>query len=446
MNTSTARFLFPSLAGLLVFLVPIPTGDGFDIGIGIVVGRVRGFAGDALPALATVVVCASAAASLYGLLVRPRWRREPGELARAFVVSPAAAGLRVVAAVAACMVLFDAGPAWIASADTGGVILRDLMTVVFVVFLFASVLLPFLTDFGLMEFVGTLAQRAFRPLLTLPGAAAVDCAASWFGSSTVGVVITAKQYDAGRYTQREAAVIALNFSVVSVAFAKVIVDFAGLGAHFFAFYGALVASGLAAAIVTPRLPPLSRKPDRYAPVAPGPRQDAMDMDAAGAGLFALGLRRAQARAAQSPPWTGLLRAGAATTFDIWFGLLPLVMIVGTLSLAAANHTPVFDWLSYPLVFFVELLGLPDARAAAPALLVGFADQFLPVVLAQGIDSELTRFVVACASATQLVYMSEVGAFLLRSNLPVGFGDLLAVFLLRTAITVPICALLGHLAL
>lgn len=445
MKTSTARFLLPSLAGVLVFLVPLPAGDGLDIGIGIVVGQVREFAGGVLPALVTAVVCASAAASLYGLLVRPRWWREPGDLARPFVASPAAAGVRAVAAAAACMVLFDAGPEWIASAETGGVILGDLMTVVFVVFLFASVLLPLLTDFGLMEFVGTLVQRAFRPLLTLPGAAAVDCAASWFGSSTVGVVLTAKQYDAGRYTQREAAVIALNFSVVSVAFAKVIVDFAGVGAHFFAFYGALLASGLAAAIVTPRLPPLSRKLDRYAAGAVRPRRDDAGA-AAGAGLFSLGVQRARRRAAQSPSWTGLLRAGAATTFDIWFGLLPLVMTIGTLSLAAANHTPVFDWLSYPLVFFVELLGLPEARAAAPALLVGFADQFLPVVLAQGIDSELTRFVVACASATQLVYLSEVGAFLIRSNLPVGFGDLLAVFLLRTAITVPICALIGHLAL
>ena len=441
MKKSTARFLGPSVAGMLVFLVPIPTADGIDIGIGIVTGLVRELAGDALPAVVTAVVCASAATSLYGLLARPRWRREPGDLARAFAASPVGAAVRVVGAAVACMVLFDAGPNWITSGETGGVILRDLATVIFAVFLFASVLLPLLTEFGLMEFVGTLAQHAFRPLLTLPGAAAVDCAASWFGSSTVGVVITAKQYDAGRYTQREAAVIALNFSVVSVAFAKVIVDFAGLSAHFFAFYGALLVSGAAAAIVTPRLPPLSRKQDRYATADARAHQD--DPDPAGSGPLSLGLRRARARAAKSPSWTTLLRAGAATTFDIWFGLLPLVVTVGTLSLAAATHTPAFDWLSYPLVFLVEILGLPEARAAAPALLVGFADQFLPVVLAQGIDSELTRFVVACASATQLVYMSEVGAFLIRSNLPVGFRDLLAVFLLRTAITVPICALVGH---
>ena len=94
--------------------------------------------------------------------------------------------------------------------------------------------------------------------------------------------------------------------------------------------------------------------------------------------------------------------------------------------------------------FAELLRLPDAAAAAPALLVGFADQFLPVILGQGIESEVTRFVIACASVTQLVYMSEVGAYLLKSRLPVGLLDLFVVFLLRTVITVPVCAVIGHL--
>ena len=102
----------------------------------------------------------------------------------AFVASPAGVVMRVAAAVGTCMVLLGTGPAWITSADTGGTILQ-LMTVIFAVFLFASVLMPFLTDFGLMEFIGTLARPVLRPLLTLPGRSAVDCAASWFGSSTV---------------------------------------------------------------------------------------------------------------------------------------------------------------------------------------------------------------------------------------------------------------------
>lgn len=456
---SAARFVLPSALGVLFFLAPLPTGDGLNIGIGVLVDWTKAALGGALPWIVGATVCLSAATAVTGLALRPAWWRRPSGLARAFVASPAGVVVRVAAAVGACLVLFDTGPAWIASADTGGTILRELMTVIFAVFLFASVLMPFLTDFGLMEFVGTLARPLFRPLLTLPGRSAVDCAASWFGSSTVGVVITTKQFDAGYYTEREASVIALNFSVVSVAFAKVVADFAGVGQHFFAVYAALVVSGLAAAVVMPRIPPLSRMRDRYSPARPpspdelppeeAPPEEAPPEEAAserGAffqGLFSLGLAKAVDRAARAPSARTLARNSVATTLDIWFGLMPLVMVVGTLALAVAHHTPVFTWLSYPLIPFAELLRLPEAAAAAPALLVGFADQFLPVVLAQGIDSELTRFVIACASATQLVYMSEVGAFLFKSKLPLGVGQLFAVFLLRTAITVPICALIGH---
>ena len=58
--------------------------------------------------------------------------------------------------------------------DTGGVILNDLMTVIFVLFVFAALLLPLLTEFGLMEFIGTLVRPFFRPVFRLPGRASID--------------------------------------------------------------------------------------------------------------------------------------------------------------------------------------------------------------------------------------------------------------------------------
>ena len=434
------RFALPSLLGVAIFLVPYPTPDGVNIGLGILTDRAKALLGDSLRMIVGAIVCTSAALSVFVALARPAWSRRPGGLASILATSTASAVVRAVAAVVACMILFGAGPGWITSADTGGVILNDLMTVIVVVFVFASFLLPFLTDFGLMEFIGTLARRVFRPLFRLPGRAAVDGAASWFGSSIVGLVITTEQYDRGHYTEREALVIALNFSIVSVAFAKVVADFAGVGEHFLALYGAVIVSGMAAAVIMPRIPPLSRKADRFAATGPAPKP-AM---APGHGLLSHSLDMAAKRAAGAPGPRALLRQGVRTTFDIWFGLLPLVMVIGTFALAVANHTPIFTWLSYPLVPFAELLRLPEAAAAAPALLVGFADQFLPVILGQAIESETTRFVIACASVTQLVYMSEVGAYLLKSQLPVGLADLFVVFLLRTVITVPVCALIAHL--
>jgi len=434
------RFALPSLLGVAMFLAPYPTSGGLNIGLGILTDWARGLLGGSLPAIAAVIVCLSALVSLYAAVARPDWSRTPKGLAAIFTVSRVSVALRAVAAVLACMILFGTGPAWITSGDTGGVILNDLMTVIVIVFVFASFLLPFLTDFGLMEFIGTLARRVFRPLFRLPGRAAVDGAASWFGSSIVGLVITTEQYDRGHYTEREALVIALNFSVVSVAFAKVVTDFAGLGEYFLPLYGAVVVSGMAAAVIMPRLPPMSRKQDRYSAVGPVPET----AGPSGRSLLAQSLTLATERAARAPGPAALARHGLRTTFDIWFGLLPLVMVIGTASLAVANHTPIFSWLSYPLVPFAELLQLPEAAAAAPALLVGFADQFLPVILGQSIESDLTRFVIACAAVTQLVYMSEVGAYLLKSKLPVSLPELFVVFLLRTLITVPICALFAHM--
>jgi hypothetical protein len=44
--------------------------------------------------------------------------------------------------------------------------------------------------------------------------------------------------------------------------------------------------------------------------------------------------------------------------------------------------------------------------------LGGALFFLPAVVATGIDSELTRFVIIATSIVQLIYMSEVGVFIL----------------------------------
>ncbi|MDA6082718.1 hypothetical protein OSJ97_24530, partial [Escherichia coli] len=64
-------------------------------------------------------------------------------------------------------------------------------------------------------------------------------------------------------------------------------------------------------------------------------------------------------------------------------------------------------------------------------------------IGSGIESELTRFVVAGLSLTQLVYMSEIGILILRSNIPLSFLDLFVIFIERTVITLPVIVLIAH---
>ena len=70
--------------------------------------------------------------------------------------------------------------------------------------------------------------------------------------------------------------------------------------------------------------------------------------------------------------------------------------------------------------------------------------FLPSVIASTIDSDLTRFVVAATSVTQLIYMSEIGSIIMGSKVPVSFWKLFVIFLERTVVTLPIIALFAHL--
>ena len=120
------------------------------------------------------------------------------------------------------------------------------------------------------------------------------------------------------------------------------------------------------------------------------------------------------------------------------------MAMGTVALIIATYTPLFQWLGTPFIPLLELLQVPEAQAASETILIGFADMFLPSVLAAGIESELTRFVIACLSVSQLIYMSEVGGLLLGSKIPVKFWDLVLIFLLRTLISLPIIVGVAHL--
>jgi nucleoside recognition membrane protein YjiH len=103
-----------------------------------------------------------------------------------------------------------------------------------------------------------------------------------------------------------------------------------------------------------------------------------------------------------------------------------------------------QWLSWPFVWLLELLRLPEAHLAAPTMVVGFFEMFLPAAVGASIESELTRFVVCCVGLTQLIYMSEVGVLILKTPLPLNFLNLAQIFLLRTLIVLPLSAAIAHL--
>ncbi len=434
------KFVIPSLIGVLLFITPIKVEDGFTIPIGILAGMIEDLLANYLSLIMMLIIVMTAILTVIIKLGGNKYKRFPF-INNLFQVNIFWTITRIIAAVFAVMVYYQLGTEAIYSEDTGDLLLGGLLHTLFAVFLFAGLFLPLLMDFGLLDLFGTLMTKIMRPLFRLPGRASVDSLASWVGDGTIGVLLTSKQYEEGHYTKRESVIIGTTFSVVSITFTLVIIETVGLEHMFIPFYLTVIIAGLVAALIMPRIPPLSLVPNTYMDDAEAQEDEEVPE---GYNLLSYGYKKALDRAENSPSFFNFFKKGLQNVLDMWMGVAPIVMAFGLIALIFAEFTPLFEWLGMPFIPLLELMQVPYAKEASETILIGFADMFLPAVIGAAIESDMTRFIIAVLSVTQLIYMSEVGGVLLGSKVPVKFIDLVFVFLLRTLITLPIIVGIAHL--
>ena len=416
------KFIIPSIIGVLLFMIPIKYEGDVTIPIAIFSGMLVNFLGEYLVYIITGTMAISAILSLIATIVKPKFITNNKILSSLFTTTPLWLVSRVLGGILGVLAAFQIGPQMIISGDTGAFVLNDLLTVLFSIFLFAGLFLPLLLNFGLLEFFGSLLTKVMRPVFKLPGRSSIDCITSWLGDGTLGIMLTNKQYEDGFYTEREAATISTTFSAVSITFSLVVINTVGLGNMFVPFYLTVTFAGIVAAVIVPRIYPLSKKKDTY---YNGKTNKIDESIPEGYTSLSWGYEQAITKARKNSSIKEFFADGAKNVLDMWVGVLPVVMCMATIALIIATYTPLFKILGVPFIPILQLLQVPEAVQASQTLVVGFADMLLPSVVASTtITSEMTRFIVAAVSVTQLVYMSEVGGVLLGSKIPVNIKELM----------------------
>lgn len=435
------KFIIPSLIGVLLFMIPLKHEGDVTIPIAIFSGMLVNFLGEYLVYIITGTMAISAILSLIATIVKPKFITNNKILSSLFTTTPLWLVSRVLGGIFGVLAAFQIGPQMIISGDTGAFVLNDLLTVLFSIFLFAGLFLPLLLNFGLLEFFGSLLTKIMRPVFKLPGRSSIDCITSWLGDGTLGIMLTNKQYEDGFYTEREAATISTTFSAVSITFSLVVINTVGLGNIFVPFYLTVTFAGIVAAVIVPRIYPLSKKKDTY---YNGKTNKIDESIPEGYTSLSWGYEQAITKARKNSSIKEFFADGAKNVLDMWVGVLPVVMCMATIALIIATYTPLFKILGVPFIPILQLLQVPEAVQASQTLVVGFADMLLPSVVASTtITSEMTRFIVAAVSVTQLVYMSEVGGVLLGSKIPVNIKELIIIFIERTLITLPVIVLIAN---
>lgn len=436
-----AKFIICSLIGIGMFLIPVPQGDSFTTLLDFVKNFLADLFGNALPYILLVIIVISAIMSLYDYFCKPDWIRKNHYLKKAFTTTPLYLISKVIGAVVVVMVVFGIGPEFVTSIDTGATMI-DLCETLLCIVLGFSFFLPFLTDCGIMEFLGIIMRPVVRPLFKVPGRASVDLIASWFGASNAAVILTREQYMKGFYTKREAGYIMTNFSLVSIPFCLMVANTIGIANLFPAFYLTICVVGILLAVIIARIPPIRILPDIYQEKTGKMLNEEVPQEK-GTLNYALELscKRAEKFNAKT-----VISSGFEVVVGMFFDLIPIVIAWGTVALIIATYTPVFDWISYPMGLYLQLFGVEEAFAVAPATLIGFTDMFIPALLITGIESVKTKFIIGVLSLVQIIYLTEVGAIIIKSEIPLNFWKLLIIFLERTIIAIPLIVLMANILL
>ena len=305
-----AKFLIPTIIGVLLFLTPVSIDGKFTVSIALLIDYIN-------TVIKPMMVPATAAAAIiptfFTLIVSySSLRNSDNPFLKIFNPGTGWVIIRVVGATLMAMTYFEFGPEWVWSRQTGGVMLYDVGPVVIAIYFLSAILLPLLTDYGLMEFVGSLLSKIFEKLFGLPGRAAVDCAASWLSASSVGIILTTQQYREGYYSSKDACTIATNFSIVSIAYAYLLLSIIGLKDYFIEWYLSVIVTGIICAIIVPRLPPLRNKSKTYN--LDSRRKNMARLE--GENAFSAGVRLAVQRADRASSVFTLLKRGILASVDL----------------------------------------------------------------------------------------------------------------------------------
>lgn len=420
------KFLFYSILGIIAFLAPVTIGGESSILMGHIKSMVIDNYSDSIKYLVVLVSLITITGTVIGKIKKQFKNPVLQEL---FICGPINGAVRIGGSIFFLMVHFGVGPKAVLDPNTGGMMAGDLLPSLMVTFCVGVILMPLLTSFGLVEFVGVLIAPFMRKVFKVPGYAAVDAIASFLGDGTIGIVVTDQQYQKGYYTQREAVIIATSFSIVGISFAAVVADFLRFSSIFIIFYSTIAISTVVAGVIIARLP-LKKFKDEYYVQGKVEEKDIIS--------FSLALRKAAA-VAEKAREVEIIVDSIKKVAVLYITFIPVIMFMGTAGLIVAEYTNIFSIISMPLIPFLQFLGFSKevAESMAPSMIVGFSDMYLPSLLIESVKSDMARFVIGTLSFAQLIFLSETGMILVASKIGFTFWDALKFFVLRTIITFPV---------
>ncbi|MBZ9606423.1 YjiH family protein [Clostridium estertheticum] len=428
-NTANVfKFLGYSIIGIFMFFITLTINGKTTIPIDHIVTGLKGLSTKGAGIYGLVVIVLGGVYPFY----KKTWNKDK--------VKTVFSLLKLLGIIIGFMAFFKIGPSWLFEEDMIPFLFDSLVISVGIIVPVGSVFLAFLVGYGLMEFIGVLMKPVMRPIWKTPGRSAVDAVASFVGSYSIALLITNRVYKEGKYTTKEAAIIATGFSTVSATFMIIVAKTLGIMNLWSEYFWVTLVVTFIVTAITARIRPLSKKSDEYYNNQNGYPEISKEGNIF-KNAWEAGLKAAQ----NSVPIGRNIVENLKDGFIMAMGILPSIMSVGLIGLILAKYTPVFNIIGYVFYPIVSLFKLPEALLASKACAVGIAEMFLPALLVVGAPL-VTKFVVAVVSISSILFFSASIPCILSTDIPISIREILIIWFERTVFTLIITIPIAYLIL
>ena len=424
-STKVLKFIGFALIGIFMFFIPITLNGRSTIPLDHIVGYIQRIPGWA-PVYGGIIV------TIGGILpfANKEWTRSLSNRIFSF--------FKLAGIVLIFMAIFGFGPAFLHHPDIIPFIYGKIVVPVATIVPIGSIFLAFLVNYGLMEFIGVFMQPIMKPVWKTPGRSAIDAVASFVGSYSLGLLITNQVYTEGKYTGKQAAIIATGFSTVSATFMIIVARTLDLMDYWLLYFWLTLIITFIVTAITSRIYPLNRKPNTYykdmdgAP-EPVPQGNRFKM------AFEEGMEAFDKSPRVIESVTDTLKKGIMLALSI----APLLMSIGVLGVVLATYTPVFDIIGYIFYPFTLLTQVPEPLLAAKAMALSIAEMFLPALLVTEAPF-ITRFLVGIVSVSEILFFSASIPCIIATEIPLTIKDFIIIWVERVIISILIAAPILHI--
>lgn len=445
------RLLVCSLIGILVFFVSVPYKGESTIIFSILYNGFVGLFGDFAYWLLVIIIGANLFCHLYFRWIKKKTIQN--EFAKVYendnIIHTVLYTLGFAYALLYALKVTTniMGPEVIVGASTGDQVFPPIVLGVLGIIIVGAVFMPFLLNYGILEIIGAILEPLMRPLFKVPGKAALDAVASFVSSSSLGVLITNRLWKKNVYTDKEMVGIMTGFSAVSIGFAYLVINTAGLGSQFVKVYAISFVLVFIMEPIMVRIPPIRNKKDVYYNGKVQTDEERKENAKFSVKTIPTGCSRAVKRAYIAKGLHKDIPFSLKDSILVLPQVLTMLSAIGVSGLILAEYTPIFEWIGYIFRPLLYLFRIPDAAIVSAAIPVGIAEMFLPVLTIVGSAATMAvkaKAFVTIVSMVQIIFFSETATVMMATKSPIKFWEIIVCFIERTIIAIPLAAIVVHL--